>query len=570
VKRADGPSPQELRRRAEDRLAKRETSQPAQAPDPRSLQAEDPRRLLHELQVHQIELEMQNEELLTTRTEVEAGLQRYTELFDFAPIGYLVLDSEDVVREANLEAARMLGRARRTLAGLTFARFVDPSQQAAWAGFLAGVFAGRAEGQPSETCELALVGAGPAELQVRVDACCLSGEKPRAVVAIQDITARNAAERARQEESTRKDEFMAALSHELRNPLAPIRSGLSVLERVSHDGEASHKALAIVDRQVNHLIRLVDDLLDVTRIARGKIRLQREPLQLGELVQHTMDDQRADFEAHGVALDAALSTEPLWIDADPARMVQVVGNLLTNAMKFTPRGGRVEVALRGEGSHTVLTVRDNGVGIPSEVHETLFEPFVQAPQTLERTRGGLGLGLAMVKGLVELQGGTVDAVSAGAGKGSEFVVRLPLTTAPRATVQPAESTPQVASRRVLVIEDNVDSADTLQELLELDGHDVQVAYDGSTGLKLARTFHPEIVLCDVGLPGMDGYGVCREMRADLALRGAYLVALSGYARQEDRDRAAEAGFDRHVAKPPSMTELRRVMAKARPQTTSRA
>lgn len=438
---------------------------------------------------------------------------------------------------------------------------MDPKQRTSLAEFIARVLATGGQGQPSTTLEVDLPRGSDAALQVRLIASARTGAKPGVLFAVHDITARRRAERALREESSRKDDFLAALSHELRNPLAPIRSSLAVVERVEPGGAKARKAMAIIQRQVEHLVRIVDDLLDVTRIARNMVRLQREPLELGGLVRHAMDDQLSEFEARGIALEGHhIEPEPLWADADGTRLAQVIGNLLANALKFTPRGGRVEVGLRREGNQAVLSVRDNGVGIAPEMRSRLFEPFIQAPQTLDRSRGGLGLGLTMVKGLVELHGGTVDVTSGGPGRGCEFTVRLPLTSAAYAKAAPAPPAPTPARRRVLLIDDTVDAADAMRDLLTLDGHDARVAYDGPSGIALARDFRPQVVFCDIGLPGLDGYAVARAMRADDALRGAYLVALSGYARPNDCERSAEAGFDWHLAKPSSTEELERVVA----------
>ena len=556
------PPPSELRRLAEARLAEREARASQRPP-------EDPRRLVHELEVHQIELEMQNEELQAARLEIEEGLQRYTELFDFAPMGYVLLDPGGTIRQANLEVARMLGVARKDLLDRRFAQFVDPRQRAALAEFLEGVLARGGDGQASATLEVNLPRASDEALDVRLVASAHTGATPGTLVALDDITARRRAEAALREESGRKDDFLAALSHELRNPLAPIRSSLSVVERVEPGGEEARKAMAIVRRQVDHLVHIVDDLLDVTRIARNKVHLQREPLELGGLVRRTMDDHLPEFEATAIALEAHLDPTPMWAEADGSRLMQVIGNLLANSLKFTPRGGRVELGLRRDGNQAVLTLRDNGVGIAPEVRARLFEPFIQAPQTLDRSLGGLGLGLAMVKGLVELHGGTIDVTSGGPGLGSEFTVRLPLAAAAQGKAAPVTSAPTRQRQRVLVIEDSVDAADALCDLLTLDGHDARVAYDGPSGIALAREFRPEVVLCDIGLPEMDGYEVARAIRADDALRGTYLAALSGYARPEDRERSAQAGFDWHLAKPPSTEALERVITE-RPRSRAAA
>jgi len=369
-----------------------------------------------------------------------------------------------------------------------------------------------------------------------------------------DVTERHRIEEELAEANRRKDEFLAVLSHELRNPLAPIRSSLSVLSRAELDSAQARRMHDIIERQVTHLSRLVDDLLDVTRITRGKIQLHREQVELGELIRRTVEDHRTPFETHGVHLSATVASNPLWVQADVTRIVQLVGNLLGNALKFTSRGGRVDVSLAPADNDAVLTVRDTGVGISPAMLGRLFQPFVQGDRSLDRAHGGLGLGLALVKGLAELHGGTVIAESDGLGSGATFTVRLPLRDAPVQATRDEVHEP-LTPRRVLVIEDNVDAATALQEALALDGHDVQVAYDGAAGLAAARRFDPEVVLCDIGLPGMDGYEVARAFRSERNAERPFLVALSGYALPEDLQRAREAGFDAHVAKPPTLEQL---------------
>jgi two-component system CheB/CheR fusion protein len=475
----------------------------------------------------------------------------------------VVTDAGGAVHDVNLEAARMFGLPRSKLGGRRLHTFLGDEHWPALAELLESVFAAGAEDTQARTCDVALCADGA---EVRLVAWARSAAEPRALVAMHDVSARKRAERALRDESIRKDEFMAALSHELRNPLTPIRSSLAVLARAEPGGGDARGALVIAERQLDHLVHIVDDLLDVTRIVQGKIRLAREPVELGRLLRSLVDDHRRDLESRGIALDTSMEPEMLWVDADRTRLAQVVGNLLGNALKFTPRGGHVEVASRREGDRAVLTVRDDGAGIAPDMREHLFQPFVQAPQTLERTPGGLGLGLAMVKGLVELHGGTVEASSAGLGCGSLFTVSLPLaqapaarTPAPRSHVgRSAEARP--APRRILLIDDNADSADAMASLLELMGHEVLAAYDGRAGLELASGFRPDVVFCDLGLPEMDGFAVARAMRADVAIAGVYLVALSGYARADDRRRSAEAGFDLHLAKPPSLDQVERVLA----------
>ncbi len=546
--------PSGLRRRAEELLKQRKAGE---VPDA----SVEPRRLTHELEVHQLELEMQNEELQAARRALEVALARYQEFFDFAPIGYFVIAADATIREANLAGARLLGTSRAPLVGQRFSRFVSAGALVSWDQFLARLVTGRAGETYSESLELVLAWGGHEPVAIHLSGTALGGGLGQALVAVEDITARKHAEALLREETRRKDEFLAVLSHELRNPLAPITNSLFVLERAAPGGEQARHAQAVIGHQVGHLTRLVDDLLDVTRIATGKFQLDRQPTELGNLVRRALDAHRADFERHGVQLAAELGSEHYWLDADATRITQALGNLLNNAVKFTPRGGQVEVVLYRQARTAVLLVRDDGLGIAPELRARLFEPFTQAPQGLHRSRGGLGLGLSVVKGLVELHGGTVEVASEGIGRGTAFTLRLPLRAAP-AAAEPSVEPRQVSHRRILVIEDNIDAADSLRDVLEMDGHEVAVAYDGPSGLERARELRPEIILCDIGLPGMDGYEVARALRADDRSSGSLLVALTGYALPEDAKRATDAGFDRFVPKPPNLAQLEQLIADA--------
>ena len=321
---------------------------------------------------------------------------------------------------------------------------------------------------------------------------------------------------------------------------------------------------------MGHLARLVDDLLDVTRIANGKLQIERRAMDLGGVARRTAEDHRALFDARGVALELALPGEPLWVDGDATRLAQVIGNLLQNAAKFTSRGDSVRLSLQAVGGSAVLGVRDTGIGIDPGMIPRLFQPFSQADAALNRRLGGLGLGLALVKGLVEGHGGTIEASSGGKGAGAEFVVHLPLA-APPARVEVAPVAPP-SPRRILVIEDNLDAAESLRLALALEGHEVAVAHDGPHGIERAREFAPEVVLCDIGLPDMDGYAVAKALRRDPERRNTFLVALTGYALPEDQRRAADAGFDAHLTKPATVEGVEAVMSRAprRPQASELA
>jgi PAS domain S-box-containing protein len=377
-----------------------------------------------------------------------------------------------------------------------------------------------------------------------------------ASLALQHVEARLSLEEA----DRRKDDFLAVLSHELRNPLAPIKNSLHVLDRVAPANDATRRARVVIEHQVEHMTRLIADLLDVSRISRGKIEISRARVDLDAVVRRTVEDHQGVFAARSISLAVSTPPHPVRVVGDPVRLAQMLGNLLHNAAKFTAARGRVEVRLDDQGLEATLRVRDDGVGIAPEALAAIFEPFTQGKQALDRASGGLGLGLALVRGLAQMHGGRVEARSDGLGHGAEITLHLPLDTAPTPTAAPREPAAKAVVRRVLIIEDNIDAAESLKEALALDAHHVEVAYDGPTGLEKARECAPEVVLCDIGLPGMDGYEVARAFRADAALRESSLVALTGYALAEDRQRALDAGFDGHLAKPPDLGALERLMA----------
>lgn len=356
----------------------------------------------------------------------------------------------------------------------------------------------------------------------------------------------------------RRDEFLAMLSHELRNPLAPIRNAVGVLEIADPNSAHARRAKDVIKRQMAHLSRIVDDLLDVTRVARGKIELRREPVDLAELVTELVDDHRMIADEHGLLLGMHLPAGPVWVHADAPRIVQVMTNLVQNAIRFTPPGGNVDVVLTTHEHTADIRVSDTGAGIEEKLLHDIFEPFTQGEQSIARTKGGLGLGLPIVKGLTELHEGTVTAQSAGPGKGATFSVRLPMIAGRVDAVASVQRDGRQARRGVvLIVEDNLDAAESLADLVSLHGHGTDVAFDGLTALQKIAANQPDLVLCDIGLPGMDGYELARTVRGK-GMR-IPLVAVSGYARPEDVRKAQEAGFDGHIAKPPDPRRIAQLL-----------
>jgi two-component system CheB/CheR fusion protein len=363
------------------------------------------------------------------------------------------------------------------------------------------------------------------------------------------------------EADRRKTEFLAVLAHELRNPLAPICNAVELLARRGADRSLVEQACALIERQVRHMVRLVDDLLEVSRITSGKIRLQKQVLDLATVVADAVATSRPLLDARRHTLAVELPAEPLRLEADPVRVTQVLANLLHNAAKFTPEGGRVSLRAERRGAEVVVRVRDTGIGMSPEVLRRAFEPFAQADTSLDRADGGLGIGLTLVRSLVDLHGGAVTAESEGAGRGSVLTVRLPAAAA-AVEAAPGRRAPvpeAAGARRVLVVDDNVDTAESLAMLLGMDGYDVCTAHSGPAAIDAARRFAPQAVVLDIGLPGMDGYTVARALRADVTFAGCRLIAVSGYGQDEDRRRAREAGFDEHLVKPVEPDALRALL-----------
>lgn len=392
-----------------------------------------------------------------------------------------------------------------------------------------------------------------------------SGQIIGASKVARDITERKRAEEALLEAEERKDEFLAVLGHELRNPLAPLRTGLELLEHATEKPELIESVRSMMDRQLSHMTRLVDDLLDVSRISSGKLELQRARLDLQGVIEAAIELTRPLIEEHDHELTVRRSGGPLPIEGDFERLTQVLGNLLSNAAKYMEPGGRIAVETELKGDQALVQVRDTGFGIPPERLDYVFEMFSQVAEHRERMgRGGIGIGLALSRRLLALHGGEIEARSAGLGQGSEFVVRLPLAApakAARRSMTGSERSGARASRqRVLVVDDNVDAATTLHVALEIEGHVVETVHDGSAAVASMDSFGPDTVLLDIGLPQMDGYEVARRIRARSDGQRVLLIALTGWGQAEDRQRAHEAGFDYHLTKPVTVTQLDSLMA----------
>jgi signal transduction histidine kinase len=348
----------------------------------------------------------------------------------------------------------------------------------------------------------------------------------------------------------RKNEFIATLAHELRNPLAPIASGLQVL-RLTKDAGTSVGILNIMERQLSQVTRLIDDLLDISRINSGKVLLRLQRILVSDVIEEAAEAVLPLVVAARHTLSVSLPAQPLWLDADPTRLVQMIGNLLSNSVKYSPQGSQITLSAHVDELDVVIEVKDTGLGIPDSMLSQVFDMFTQINNTLERAQGGLGIGLALVRHLVEMHGGSVVAKSAGAGQGSTFSIRLPMAAALPADESELPEGIAIASvrHRILVVDDNVDAAEMLAMMLDLSGHMTRTAFSGEDALRLSAEFRPEIVFLDIGLPGMDGYETARRFRAAPLLKDAFLIALTGWGGEEDRRRSREAGFDAHLTKP---------------------
>ena len=506
---------------------------------------------------------------------LEQSEARKTAMFESALDCILNIDHEGTIVEFNAAAERTFGYGREDMVGRDLVAAIFPRAfRERHQNGLAHYLATGEEQFLNQRLELSAVRADGSEFPVEFTVTRIPVDGPPLFTAfLRDITERKRTEAALgqladnlSEADRRKNEFLAMLAHELRNPLAPILNVVQMLRLTGGSGEAVALASEMMDRQVRQMVRLVDDLLDVSRISRGKIELRRERVELAMIAHQAVEAARSSYTNLNQELTVTLPPQPIFLNADPTRLAQVVGNLLNNACKFTDKGGRISVTVETEGTgpdaEVVIRVRDNGIGIAADQLSRIFEMFTQIETSVERSRSGLGIGLALVKTLVELHGGTVEVHSAGIGRGSEFVVRLPILveTSISPPHDPAVNEPtNTTTRRILVVDDNRDSAESLAMLLELAGNETHIVHDGIAAVEAATTFQPDVVMLDIGLPKLNGYQVARKIREQPCGKGMVLVALTGWGQDEDQEKSRKAGFNAHLVKPVDLAVLTKLL-----------
>ena len=492
--------------------------------------------------------------------------ERFRVLFESGPVAVYSCDASGVIQEFNRRAAELWGREPKL--GDTDERFCgsfkmirpDGSAMAHAQCPMAEVLCGKIP--EARDAEVLIERPDGSRVSVVVNIRPLTnqrGEVTGAINCFHDITERKRAERALLDADRQKNEFLATLAHELRNPLAPIRNSLNILALTRGDDPAAERVQEMMERQVNHMVRLVDDLLEISRITTGKIELRLEPVEIASVIRNAVETSRPLIDAGRHQLAITLSPEPLTVEGDPVRLSQVVANLLNNAAKYTEPGGQIWITVSRDGRDVVISVRDTGIGIAAELLPHVLEMFTQADRDKKRPQDGLGIGLALVKRLVEMHGGGVVAKSDGEGRGSQFTVRLPLSQRQLpvpAEVPSVDRNQRLSSRqRILVVDDNQDAALSLGMLLKILGNEVEIARDGRSALQALETFRPSVVLLDIGMPDMSGYEVAHRMRDLPRFQDVTLVALTGWGQEEDRRRTREAGFDHHLVKPVNLDAL---------------
>ena len=500
------------------------------------------------------------DEIARKLTESEARLQA---LFANAAVGIAELADGGRFALVNDALGRILGRTREALLASTLFEHMPGDDGREMVAAFGEVVAGR---RSQFSGEQRFVRADGKAIWAKVSittAARASGDPLHAVAVIEDVTERRHAEDDLRDADRRKDEFIATLAHELRNPLAPIRNSLHIVRLAGSQDPAIQRVTDMMERQVKHMVRMVDDLLEVSRISRGKIELRKERVSLAAVLRNALDTSRPLVEAGGHELVLEVEDEAIEVDADPVRLAQVFANLLNNSAKYTPAGGRIVVTVRMQDAMASICVKDNGEGIPTEMIDKVFNMFTQVDAGA-RAQGGLGIGLTLARTLVHLHGGSIEAKSGGRGQGCEFLIRLPVAHAVSASASAAavhhEKPVNGKLRRVLVVDDNYDAADSLGMLLQYLGAEAMTVHDGKAALDAARAFQPGVMLLDLGMPGMSGWEVARRVREDPSLRHTTLVALTGWGQREDRRRTQEAGFDYHLVKPADLPTLQSILA----------
>jgi PAS domain S-box-containing protein len=502
------------------------------------------------------------------KREIES---RYTSLVqNIKDHSIFMMDLEGIITTWNTEAEKIIGYAAAEILGRNFSIIFTPEDLEAGVSkkeLRVARETGRAE---DERWHVRKDGSRFWALGIVTPMHDAAGNLTGFSKILRDMTERKCAELKLEEQAValkeaeqRKNEFLATVAHELRSPLAPIRNALQVMRLAGGDDKAAEGSRAVIERQVEQMVRLVDDLLDLSRISGGKMNLRRKRIELAGVISAALEASRPLIESYGHALTVALPPQPIHLDADPTRLAQVFLNLLNNSAKYTPHGGHIWLTVEQRNGEAVVRVRDTGVGIAADMLPRIFELFTQVEGSLERSAGGLGIGLALVRRLVEMHGGTVEARSEGLGHGSEFLVRLPLIGQPTPE-QPLESgnnekVAAVPKRRILVVDDNHDSAISLGMMLSLMGNETRIAHDGQEGLEAATAFRPDLLLLDIGLPKLNGYEVCRRIREQPWSKGMVIVALTGWGQEEDIRRSDEAGFNHHLVKPVDPAALEKLL-----------
>jgi PAS domain S-box-containing protein len=507
---------------------------------------------------------------VTERKRAEADRARLAAIVESSDDAIVSKSLEGIIRTWNAGAERLFGWTAAEAVGRSITLIIPPERHDEETAILNRL----RRGERIEHFETVRVAKDGRHLNISLTVSPIRDDAGHIIGAskiARDVTERKRIESERnrlyaelREEDRRKGEFIALLAHELRNPLAPIRNGLQVMRLAGGSPDAVAQARDIMERQLGHMVRIINDLLDVSRISRNKMELHRARVLLADVVSSALETTQPLIEEAGHQLAVSLPPEPVFLDADLTRLAQVLGNLLSNSAKYTSRGGKVWLTAQRRGGEVVVWVRDTGIGIPADDLPRVFDMFSQVDRSIERTAGGLGIGLALVKGLVEMHGGTVRAESEGAGKGSTFTVRLPLPGNPAraAAGAPAGDTPRAArpQRRVLVVDDKRDSAESMAELLRLLGDEVATAHDGLRAVEVAESFRPEVILMDIGMPRLNGYEATRRIREQPWGKGITIIAVTGWGQEVDRRQSREAGCNGHLVKPVGLADLEGLLA----------